>query len=64
LRTIEWDDSDSSVKMIDQTLLPGELKIIKCKNIAELCEAIQTCEFGALRHSVFAAHSALQWPRS
>ncbi|WNY23546.1 Methylthioribose-1-phosphate isomerase [Methanimicrococcus hongohii] len=42
MRTIEWDDSDSSVKMIDQTLLPGELKIIKCKNIAELCEAIQS----------------------
>ena len=41
MRTIEWDDSDSSVKMIDQTLLPGELKIIKCKNIAEICEAIQ-----------------------
>lgn len=41
MRTIEWDDSDSSIKMIDQTLLPGELKFIKCKNIAEVCEAIQ-----------------------
>ncbi|MCL2862635.1 MAG: S-methyl-5-thioribose-1-phosphate isomerase [Methanimicrococcus sp.] len=41
MRTIEWDDSDSSVKMIDQTLLPGELKFIKCKNVAEICEAIQ-----------------------
>lgn len=42
MRTIEWDDSDSTIKMIDQTLLPGELKFIKCKNIAELCEAIQS----------------------
>lgn len=42
MRTIEWDDSDSSVKMIDQTLLPGELKFIKCKNIAEICEAIKS----------------------
>jgi len=42
MRTIEWDDSDSSIKMIDQTLLPGELKTIKCKNIAEVCEAIQS----------------------
>ena len=41
MRTIEWDDSDSSIKMIDQTLLPIELKIIKCKNIADVCEAIQ-----------------------
>ncbi|MDR2944609.1 MAG: S-methyl-5-thioribose-1-phosphate isomerase [Methanosarcinales archaeon] len=42
MRTIEWDDSDSAVKMIDQTLLPGELKFIKCRNIAEVCEAIQS----------------------
>ncbi|MDR0767057.1 MAG: S-methyl-5-thioribose-1-phosphate isomerase [Methanosarcinales archaeon] len=42
MRTIEWDNSDSSIKMIDQTLLPGELKTIKCKNVAELCEAIQS----------------------
>lgn len=42
MRTIEWDESDSSVKMIDQTLLPEELKIINCRNIAELCEAIQS----------------------
>ena len=41
MRTIEWDDSDSSIKMIDQTLLPAELKIIKCKNVADVCEAIQ-----------------------
>ena len=41
MRTIEWDNSDSTVKMIDQTLLPKELKTIKCKNVAEICEAIQ-----------------------
>ncbi|MBZ3935273.1 S-methyl-5-thioribose-1-phosphate isomerase [Methanimicrococcus blatticola] len=41
MRTIEWNDSNSTIKMIDQTLLPGELKFIECKNTAEVCEAIQ-----------------------
>ncbi|MDV0447479.1 Methylthioribose-1-phosphate isomerase [Methanosarcinaceae archaeon Ag5] len=39
-RTIDWDDSDSSILMVDQTLLPAEYKIIKCKTIADVCEAI------------------------
>ncbi|WNY26667.1 S-methyl-5-thioribose-1-phosphate isomerase [Methanolapillus ohkumae] len=39
-RTIDWDDSDSSVVMVDQTLLPAEYKIIRCKTISEICEAI------------------------
>lgn len=41
MKTIEWEDATSSIKMIDQTLLPGELKFIHCTNIAQVCEAIQ-----------------------
>jgi len=64
MRTIEWDDSDSSIKMIDQTLLPAELKIIKCKNVADVCEAIQNLRIrGAPALGVCGA-SALRFPRS
>ncbi|MHC1576159.1 MAG: S-methyl-5-thioribose-1-phosphate isomerase [Methanosarcinaceae archaeon] len=42
MRTIEWDQDSRSVKMIDQTLLPQEYRVIKCNNLALLCEAIRS----------------------
>ncbi len=30
MRTIDWDDEKEVVKLIDQTLLPGDYKIVAC----------------------------------
>lgn len=40
MRTIDWDDDKNNIIMIDQTLLPGEYKVIECNTIESLCEAI------------------------
>jgi methylthioribose-1-phosphate isomerase len=40
MRTIDWDYEKNTIVMIDQTLLPGEYKIIECSTIESLCEAI------------------------
>ncbi|MBC7084841.1 MAG: S-methyl-5-thioribose-1-phosphate isomerase [Methanomethylovorans sp.] len=40
MRTIDWNDESNSIVMIDQTMLPEEFKIIECKTLASLCEAI------------------------
>ncbi len=40
MNTIEWDDDTETVKLIDQTLLPGEYRIVACRRVAELIEAI------------------------
>jgi len=40
LRTIDWNNENSTIVMIDQTLLPIEYKVIECDNIASLTEAI------------------------
>ncbi len=40
MRTIDWDDDKNNIMMIDQTLLPGEYKVIECNTIESLCEAI------------------------
>jgi len=37
--TIEWHDG--KVRLIDQTLLPNELKYIDCENVDEVWEAIK-----------------------
>ena len=42
MRTIDWNDENKSVVMIDQTLLPAELQVIECDNLASLCEAIRS----------------------
>jgi len=42
MRTIDWNDSKNNIVMIDQTLLPGEYKIIECNTTDALCEAIKT----------------------
>ncbi|MDD4748596.1 MAG: S-methyl-5-thioribose-1-phosphate isomerase [Methanosarcinaceae archaeon] len=41
MRTIDWKDESHSVMLVDQTLLPKEYKIIECKTLSSLCEAIQ-----------------------
>ncbi len=40
MRTIDWEPEKNSIVMIDQTLLPGEYKVIECSTIDCLCEAI------------------------
>jgi len=42
MRTIDWNNSKNNIIMIDQTLLPGEYKIIECNTVDTLCEAIKT----------------------
>jgi methylthioribose-1-phosphate isomerase len=41
MRTIEWDAKQEAVRLIDQTLLPGEYRIVSCKRVGELIEAIK-----------------------
>jgi len=42
MRTIDWDYEKNNIIMIDQTLLPGEYKIIECTTVDSLCEAIKS----------------------
>ncbi len=42
MRTIDWDYKKNNIVMIDQTLLPGEYKVIECNTIESLCEAIKS----------------------
>jgi methylthioribose-1-phosphate isomerase len=39
-RTIEW--ADGLVRLVDQRRLPGELVLLECRTVEELCEAIRT----------------------
>jgi methylthioribose-1-phosphate isomerase len=41
-RTIKWNAGTNSVEMIDQTVLPNELKFIQCRSVAEIIDAIKT----------------------
>lgn len=41
MRTIDWDYEKNNIIIIDQTLLPGEYKVIECSTIDSLCEAIR-----------------------
>jgi methylthioribose-1-phosphate isomerase len=40
MRTIDWNKESNSVVLVDQTLLPKEYRIIECKTLSSLCEAI------------------------
>ncbi|ADI73025.1 translation initiation factor, aIF-2BI family [Methanohalobium evestigatum Z-7303] len=42
MRTIDWNDESNTIKLIDQTLLPSEYKVIECKTIESLCESIKS----------------------
>jgi len=39
-RTIEW--ADGAVRLIDQRRLPGELVLLECRTVDELCDAIRS----------------------
>lgn len=41
MRTIEWADEKEAVRLIDQTLLPGDYKIVECTRVDELIDAIK-----------------------
>lgn len=41
LRTIDWDDGDSAVVIIDQTLLPDDLEHVHITKVDELIDAIR-----------------------
>jgi len=41
MRTITWDDEQAVVKLIDQTRLPADYRIIACAHVDELIAAIQ-----------------------
>lgn len=60
-RTIEWvGDIDGHVALIDQTLLPGELSIIHCHDVASLDHAIRTLQVrGAPAIGIAAAMGAV-----
>src|SRR5205807_8039067 len=38
--TIEW--ADGAVRLVDQRRLPGELVLLECRTVDELCDAIRT----------------------
>lgn len=42
MRTIDWNKESNSVVLVDQTLLPKEYRIVECKTLSSLCEAIQS----------------------
>ena len=41
MRTVEWDPQGPSVRLIDQRLLPGELRILTLRTPEEVAEAIR-----------------------
>lgn len=40
-RTIEWDDDEDCVAMVDQTLLPGEVTMYRARTVDDLVESIK-----------------------
>ena len=42
MRTIAWDDEKDVVRLIDQTLLPGDYKIVECAHVDDLIAAIRS----------------------
>jgi methylthioribose-1-phosphate isomerase len=42
--TLWWDDAGGSICYIDQTLLPGEERIVECRSVRRLAKAIQRLE--------------------
>ncbi len=39
--TVSWDEETGSIEFIDQTLLPGEFRVVRCDDIEELAAAIR-----------------------
>ena len=56
--TVKWGPEKKSVDIIDQTLLPGEVRRIQLKNLEEMVEAIKKLRVrGAPAIGVCAAYS-------
>jgi methylthioribose-1-phosphate isomerase len=43
-RTINWDDRTRSIRLIDQTKLPREFRLINCSTVRSLVHAIKTMQ--------------------
>jgi len=43
-RTLWWDDTCGSIRYVEQTLLPGEYRIVECRDIPRLATAIRRLE--------------------
>ncbi len=41
MRTLEWDENNQNLRMIDQRLLPGEFQIVHCSTYEEVALAIR-----------------------
>ena len=41
-RTIAWDDNSNTIRMIDQTRLPGNLVFFRCRTVSQVVDAIKT----------------------
>ena len=41
-RTIDWDEDDDCIVLIDQTMLPEKLTFLKIRDVPSLCEAISS----------------------
>ena len=41
MRTIDWDDGDNSIVLIDQTKLPKEFTVLELKDVGAIAEAIK-----------------------
>ncbi len=41
MRTVEWDDANNTVRMIDQRILPGEFKVVAYSDYRQVADAIR-----------------------
>jgi len=41
MRTVEWDEAEKCVRMIDQRLLPGEFRLVSYREYRQVAQAIQ-----------------------
>ncbi|HEX9069449.1 MAG TPA: S-methyl-5-thioribose-1-phosphate isomerase [Ktedonobacterales bacterium] len=56
-RTLWWDNATASLRLIDQTMLPGELRVARCATASEVAHAIRTLQVrGAPAIGVAAAY--------
>ncbi|MEJ5201972.1 MAG: S-methyl-5-thioribose-1-phosphate isomerase [Anaerolineales bacterium] len=41
MRTLEWDEKEGELRLIDQRLLPGRFEIVTCASVTDVIEAIR-----------------------
>ncbi|NMA89390.1 MAG: S-methyl-5-thioribose-1-phosphate isomerase, partial [Methanoculleus bourgensis] len=42
--TIAWEEETGSIIYIDQTLLPGQYRVVRCTTVEDLARAIRRLE--------------------